>query len=136
MHNQEDSGQGHFTQLKRWAAGRLRRTPRAASAPSSPKLVCATRLRSASAENMASVSRNFMANESNSQPVSSSEVNVPRVVINTEFDCSGARTRLGTNYLSIKSYSSSNVSESKRINSTRFKSFVETISECSTTRSF
>ena len=100
MHNQEDSGQGRFTKLKRWAAGRLRRTPRAASAPSSPKLICATRLRSASAENMASVSRNFMANESNSQPVSSSEINVPRVVINTEFDCSGARTRLGTNYLS------------------------------------
>ena len=73
---------------------------RAASAPSSSKLISATRLRSASAENMASGIRNFMANGSDSQPVSNSEVNVPRVVINTDFDCSGARTRLGTNYLS------------------------------------
>ena len=100
MHWQQDSNRSRFTQLRRWAAERLRRTPRAASVPSSPRLIRATRLRSASAENMASDSRNIMTSGGNTQGTSNSGDNAPRIVVNTDFDCSGARTRSGTNYLS------------------------------------
>ena len=57
---------GRLSLLRRWAAGKLRLTPkaedhttrRAVSAPSSPKLIRSVRLRSTSAENMASNNRN------------------------------------------------------------------------------
>ena len=103
---------GRLSQLRRWAAGKLRLTPnaedhttrRAVSAPSSPKLIRSVRLRSTSAENMASNNRNdpnIMSGQSApEQSQVQSPVVGPQVVVNTEFDCSTARTRSGTNYLS------------------------------------
>ena len=114
-----------LAQFKQWAVERLRFTPRSGdskvkrtvSAPSSPQLIRPSRLRSASAEIMATSGNDddqtprgepgkeeslIQGEASNNNQEKESEVleQLPRVVVNSEFDCSNARTRSGLNYLS------------------------------------
>ena len=108
---------GFFPTVRRWATDKVKGlTPKnkdqttrgAVSEPSSPTSARTRRLRSTSLDNAAVISNKpeMAANEKEDNQMQSAshqsdqERQLPRIVINSDFDCSAAKTRAGTNYLS------------------------------------
>ena len=108
----QEQDQSRLSQFRRWATDKVKgltprsrdqTTRRATSAPSSPTSNRVERLRSTSLDN-ASPGMTESGEEGVQVPPELHSMNqdtqVPRIVVNSEFDCSAPRTRAGTNYLS------------------------------------
>ena len=108
----QDQDQSRLSQFRRWATDKVKGlTPRsrdqiarrATSAPSSPTGNRVERLTSISLDN-ASPGMTKIGEEGIQMPSQLHSMNqntqVPRIVVNSEFDCFAPRTRAGINYLS------------------------------------